>query len=344
MATASVGQAVGRTAGVAAAAAIGAVATGIGGWIGLSRVAVNHHVPLSPAIEAERRGFIGLSAGALSYYVAREATGRPLVLLHSINAAASAYEMRPLFEAYRRRRPVYALDFPGYGFSQRGERAYTPSLFTAAIEDLLQSQVREEGPVDLIAFSLGSEFAARAALELGGRIRSLALISPTGFKLLPDDESAEDQAQRLKSGERLLRGFSVPLWSQPFYDLLTTRASIRYYLQKSFEGAPDRGLVEYGYATSHQPGARYAPLSFISGQLFTRDIRETVYERLTQPTLVLYDRDEFTSFDALPTTLERRPNWAAERIAPTKGMPHFEQLERTTAALDRYWAGIEPEG
>jgi hypothetical protein len=93
-----------------------------------------------------------------------------------------------------------------------------------------------------------------------------------------------------------------------------------------------------------QPGARFAPLSFISGQLFTRDIRETVYERLTQPTLVLYDRDEFASFDALPTTLVRRPNWAAERVAPTKGLPHFEQLGKTTAALDRFWAGVEEKG
>jgi pimeloyl-ACP methyl ester carboxylesterase len=279
----------------------------------------------------------------LSYYVAREATGRPLVLLHSINAAASAYEMRPLFEAYRGQRPVYALDFPGYGFSQRGERAYTPALFTAAIEDLLQSQVREDAAVDLIALSLGSEFAARAALELGGRIRSLALISPTGFQPRPE-ESSEERAKRLRSGERLLRGFSFPLWSQPFYDLLTTRASIRYYLNKSFAGAPDPGMVEYDHATSHQPGSRFAPLSFISGQLFTRDIRETVYERLTQPTLVLYDRDEFTSFDALPTTLERRPNWVTERVAPTKGLPHFEQLGKTTATLDRFWAGVEEKG
>jgi pimeloyl-ACP methyl ester carboxylesterase len=209
MAANTIGRAIGRGAGVAAVATVGAAATGIGGWLGLSRLIVNHDMPLTPAIDAERRSFVGLSAGQLSYYVAREATGRPLVLLHSINAAASAYEMRPLFEAYRGQRPVYALDFPGYGFSQRGERAYTPALFTAAIEDLLQSQVREDAAVDLIALSLGSEFAARAALELGGRIRSLALISPTGFQPRPE-ESSEERAKRLRSGERLLRGFSFP--------------------------------------------------------------------------------------------------------------------------------------
>ena len=39
---------------------------------------------------------------------------RPLLLLHSINASASAYEVKPLFEHYRQQRPVYAPDLPGF--------------------------------------------------------------------------------------------------------------------------------------------------------------------------------------------------------------------------------------
>jgi pimeloyl-ACP methyl ester carboxylesterase len=246
--------------------------------------------------------------------------------------------MRPLFEAYRASRPVYALDFPGYGFSARGNRAYTPALFAAAIEDLVKSQVPDDEPVDVVALSLGSEFAAQAALELGGRIRSLALISPTG---LGHRHEAESAAKRLRAGERRLRAFSFPVWSQPFYDLLATRGSIRYYLGKSFVGRPDPGLLEYDYATSHQPGARFAPLTFISGQLFTPGIRGLVYERLTQPVLVLHDEDPFTSFEQLPELLERRENWRMVRIAPTRGLPHFEELAQTMAALDRFWSKAE---
>jgi pimeloyl-ACP methyl ester carboxylesterase len=331
----------GRAAGMTATATIGAAAGAVGGWLGLSRVLVNHEVALPPAIEAERQRFVGLGAGPLSYYVARETEGRPLVLLHSVNAAASAYEMRPLFEAYRARRPVYALDFPGYGFSERGERAYTPALFAAAVEDLLQTQVPGDEPVDVVALSLGCEFAAQAALEVGGRIRSLVLISPTGLGQKRDGAGAEEREERRNANARRLRAFSVPVWSQPFYDLLATRASIRYFLGKSFVGRPDRGLAEYDFATSHQPGARFAPLAFISGQLFKENVRETVYERLTQPVLVLHDEDGYTSFEALPGVLERRPNWRAERIAPTRGLPQFEELAQTTAALDRFWAAAD---
>src|SRR4051794_5060639 len=86
-------------------ALLATVGAAIGGWISYSALGVNHRRTLPPAIDAERRTFISPNAGMLSYYVDRTAVGRPLVLIHSINAAASAYEMKPIFEAYRGKRP-----------------------------------------------------------------------------------------------------------------------------------------------------------------------------------------------------------------------------------------------
>lgn len=136
----------------------------IGGWIGYSALRVNHRRILPDAINAERRTFISPASGMLSYYADRKAAGRPLVLIHSINAAASAYEMKPIFEQYRGIRPVYALDLPGFGFSDQSNRVYSPRLYANAIIDFLQTQVKG-GAADVIALSLGSEFAAMAAKD-----------------------------------------------------------------------------------------------------------------------------------------------------------------------------------
>lgn len=307
--------------------ALGAVAAA-GGWIGYSTTMIDHNLPLPLALNAERHLFTGRIAGLLNYYVDDTAEGRPLVLVHSINAGASSYEMRPLFEHYRGQRPVYALDLPGFGFSERSDRHYSAEMYAAAIRDLLEQIV--EVPADVVALSLSSEFAARAALEEPGLIHSLVVISPTGLGKNKGSAGSPGFYQFL----------AAPVWSQAIYDLLVTRPSLHYFLQKSFHGPVDAGLENYSYLTTHQPGARYAPLYFVSGQLFTPQVRTDIYAKLTVPALIIYDEDAYTSFAELPDLLLDHPNWSAVRITPTRGLAHFEQPETTTRVLDNFWEGI----
>src|SRR5215212_5667077 len=169
-----------RTARKLLHAAFGIPLAAAAAGIAYSRFGIPHALVLPPALVAERRE-IASPAGRLSYYVAGQ--GEPLLLIHSINAAASAYEVKPLFERYRASRRVYALDLPGFGFSDRSPRDYTPRLYVDAILDMLDEIKRESGvsSLDVLALSLGAEFLARAASEHPDRFSTLALVSPTGF-------------------------------------------------------------------------------------------------------------------------------------------------------------------
>lgn len=315
----------------------GALAGTAAAWIWYSNTRINHAVALPDAIPAPRELFFSETGGEISYYVDKSGTGRPLVLVHSVNAAASAYEMRPLFIHHRGQRPVYAIDLPGYGFSERADHLYTPQVFAGTLIDFLKERVGASA--DVIALSLGCEFAARAAFDAPELIHSLALISPSGLKL-PKAGSGSMQAGDADMSEWLHALFAFPLWGRPLYDLLTTRTSIKYYLQKSFVAAVPYEFIEYDYATSHQPGAEHVPYYFISGALFTKNIARTIYERLTTPTLVIYDRDGYTRFDALPDLLRANSQWRAQRISPTLGLPQFEKLPETVGALDAFWSSI----
>lgn len=302
-------------------------------WIIYSKLAVDHNAVLPDALPAERKTFQSPVAGTLSYYFNRETGKRPLVLIHSINAAASAYEMRPLFLHYYNQRPVYALDLPGFGFSSREKRAYSPLIYITAILDFIETQVGE--PADVVALSLSSEFAARAALARPDWFNSLVLISPTGFSL--KNARRAQQGGRGGTSDAAHALLSVPLWARPFYDLLTTRTSIKAFLQRNFTGAVPDDLIDYDYASAHQPDAEHAPLYFVTGKLFTPAIRELVYERLEVPTLVIYDRDPYVSFEMLPNTLTRNTYWQAVRLVPMLGLPHFERLSDTAEVLDNFW-------
>ena len=59
------------------------------GWVAYSHFLVDHQVPLPKAFPAEQMTLAFKPTGPLNMYVDRQGQGRPLLLIHSINAAAS---------------------------------------------------------------------------------------------------------------------------------------------------------------------------------------------------------------------------------------------------------------
>jgi pimeloyl-ACP methyl ester carboxylesterase len=286
--------------------------------------------PLGEALAAPRNALVTRAGQRMAWYRDDTGTGRPLVLIHSFNAAPSSYEVKPLFDHYQGRRPVYSLDLPGFGHSVRPVGPYSAEGFAAALVDFLEQVV--QGPADVLALSLSSEFAARAALMAPQWVASLVLISPTGFS---------DRAPPAPGVGRLLhRVLTLPLLGQFLYALVSSRPSIRHYLGKSFTGEVPAGMIDYAYATSHQPGARHAPLKFLSMQIFTRDAPDRLYAALPAdlPVLAIADRDPYVTFERLPGFAAVRPHWRYETLAPHLGLPHWERLPELTAALDRFWS------
>jgi pimeloyl-ACP methyl ester carboxylesterase len=263
--------------------------------------------PLPPAIPAERLEIEG-RCGRLSYYAAGQ--GAPLLLLHSINAAGSAFEVRPAFEYARRSRRCYAPDLPGYGFSERSDRRYDVALFCDAVRDMLDAIRADcgERPVDVLALSLSAEFAARVAAEAPRRLRSLALVTPTGFRRGSSGLRGPEGQSREVPG--LYGALTFPAWRGALFGALVSRASIRYFLGRTFgSDAVDEGLVDYAWLTTHQPGAHHAPYAFLSGRLFSRDIR-AVYERLSLPVWLAHGtRGDFRDFSEADW-LAGRSNWS----------------------------------
>ena len=251
-------------------------------------------------------------------------TQRPLILIHSVNAAASAYEVKPLYEYYRRTRTVYAIDLPGYGYSDRSDRTYTPRLMCDAIAALVAHVATEQRhpAVDAMALSLSCEFLARVACEHPSRISTVGLVSPTGFS----GRSLRTGADGTTRGSALALGIlNRPLYRRAVFGLLTRRAVIRYFLQRTWGSRDvDEGMVEYDYLTTRPPGAEHAPLHFLSGYLFSAD-SGTVYGAVRQPVWVVHGvRGDFVDYRGL-ALLSSRPNWTIETMQ-TGALPHFEQL------------------
>lgn len=282
---------------------------------------------LRKAIDADVHVIESVDAGAITYYADPRGSGPPLVLLHGVNATASSYEVKPIFEHFRGQRPVYAVDLPGFGLSERSDRAYTPRLYASALLHTLRQVAAKGGHV--LALSLSAEFAALAALDAPELVRSLALVAPTGF----ERAGSRPIAERLRMG--LAKAAALPGLGRALFEGAVQRPAIDYFLGKVFAGRVDEGLAKYAYETSHRAGAWHAPGAFLRGALHTADIRRA-YASIREPVLVLHDQAPYGASEEIDSFVRAHGSWRAQRVGPSRGLPHFERPEATFGAIETF--------
>ena len=284
---------------------------------------------LTPAVSGTRQT-LSVDGRVVSFYADGPADGRPLLLVHSVNAAGSAYEVKPIYERYRSARPVYALELPGFGFSDRPDAPYSWRGMTDALLAMLGEIARRHATTpDVLALSLSSEFAARAAVERPGAMHSLALVSPTGFS----------RRRFPGASPRVLAFLRFPLWNRAVFRLLTTRASIRYFLRRTWGSRDiDEALADYDWLTARQPGARHVAYHFVSGYLFSPDIFD-FYQRLELPVWLAHGtRGDFVDY-AKAEQMRGRPNWRLT-VLETGALPHFERRDEFLQGYDAFLAAV----
>lgn len=282
-----------------------------------------------PALEAHV-GEREIMEGRYRFYE-HSGSGTPIVLLHSINAAGSSYEMKPIFDALvaETQRPVYALEWFGFGLSDRPPVTYTPALFQRQLRRFLSEHVKE--PADVIAYSLGAEFAVLTAESHPFLFRSLVLIVPTGL-------DADDSYGALRSG--LVRAAEKSgIFELAFSRLARPETLERFYREQIFaEGSPvPPDLVDYATRTTRARGAANAAAAFIAGDLFSPADVLRAYKQVSVPmTIIAPSRgpSDISSFERLGD-LERSAHTSITVYRPESGfMPQFEAPDVVRQIVD----------
>lgn len=213
-------------------------------------------------------------------FYTRQGQGKPpVVLLHGIYAGASIYEFRKNFDVLGEHFTVYALDWLGFGLSDKPKTHYSSQMYVDMLCDFLQEVVGE--PCAVVATSLAAAYAIEAAAARPELIESLILICPTGMGQL--SESGKDV-----KNDVIYHFVNAPLVGTSLYNGMSSTISLRAYLQNQVYFDPsyvtDEMVDHYSTAT-HQFNSQYATLCFISGQL-NRNVAETL-PKLTQKNIRL---------------------------------------------------------
>lgn len=257
--------------------------------------------------------------GAVYYEVAGPEDAPPLLLVHGFNAAASSYEFRKVFQPLAQNYRVYLPDLLGYGRSERPPIEYTSDTFIDLWNDFARDVVRQ--PVHIVASSLSCAHVVAAAARHPERFAKLILICPTGVRSLVAGPGVLGTLFHW-----LVRS---PVVGTAFFNFLVSRPLLAYYLRERVyadRGLVDEALLDDYYTVSHQPGAKWAPASFVSAYL-NCDISSEL-QRLPNPMQLVWGADAgFTPPRRALAFLELRPELPLEVLSNAGLLVAEEQPE-----------------
>ncbi|WP_132060101.1 alpha/beta fold hydrolase [Halorussus amylolyticus] len=230
---------------------------------------------LDPALDG-RQGTYRWRGFDVSYTEAGDPEDPDVLLLHGVHAAASNKEFDQMFGQLAKTHHVVAPDLPGFGRSDRPPLTYSAALYTAFVTDFAEDVTDDAA---CVASSLAASYAVLAQRQAAPFSR-LVLVCPTA-----------DTGPR----RTWLRSvFRSPLVGQGLFNLLTSKRSLHWFDNRdaySTEASYTEHDVDYQWQTAHQPGARFAPASFVSGYLDPDvDLADELAE-IDVPVTIVWGRD-----------------------------------------------------
>jgi pimeloyl-ACP methyl ester carboxylesterase len=263
---------------------------------------------LDPALDGEQATFRwrGIDVG---YVEGGDPDDPDLLLLHGVHAAASNEEFARVFGHLTDEFHVIAPDLPGFGTSDRPPLVYSASLYESFVTDFAAKLTDD---AVCVASSLSGAYAAAAQRE-AAPFSLLVLVAPVA-----------DTGPR-RAWVRTL--FRAPLVGTTLFNLLTSKPSLRYFGRREAvadaEALADEDVGRF-WRTAHQPGARFAPASFVGGFLDPEmDLAEALAD-VSVPITLVWGRE--ASFPPLEwgRALAERADARLVVFDGAKLLPHHE--------------------
>jgi pimeloyl-ACP methyl ester carboxylesterase len=148
-------------------------------------------------------------------------SGVPIVLLHTLRTQLDMFQkvVPALAERFR----VYALDYPGHGYSDIPKREYSPELFVTAVAGFLEALGIEDAVV--VGESIGGTIGLLLAARSNQRVRAVVAVNPYDY----------DRGRGLRRSS-LLANVLLGVNNVPILGGTVTRLRNSLLLRRVFEG------------------------------------------------------------------------------------------------------------
>ena len=200
--------------------------------------------------------------GCKIYYQKFGSTGRPIILLHDLQATNSAEEWKYLIPELANNHRVYVLDLLGCGRSDKPKITYTNFIYVELLLDFIKSNICEK--TYLIASHDTAEIAVMAAAYDQSKLSGIACINPPSFR--------EPKRQYSTVGKLFKKILYTPIFGTLLYNILFSKKRVSSKVNKAVPylmyDSKSKECREY-YEASHlqDSNGRFLYASSITGYL-----------------------------------------------------------------------------
>ena len=201
--------------------------------------------------------------------------GEPVLLLPAFSTVSNRAELKDLAAGLTSQFQITALDWPGFGESDRPPLDYGPALYTQFLQDFVTATF--ETPIAIVAAGHAAGYALNLAAHHPTIFSKLVLVAPTWRGPL----AVMGAPPTVRSGVKEL--VRTPLLGQALYSLNTHPAFLKWMYRRHVFVDEQRLTPDYiqqRHQSTQQPGARYAPAAFVTGGLDPVQSREVFLQSI----------------------------------------------------------------
>lgn len=174
----------------------------------------------------------------------KKGSGTPLLLLHDLSVGSSSYEFHELIDSLSKEHEVYALDFLGYGLSDKPNITFTNFMYVQLVTDFVKNIIGKKA--DVIATGDSCPIAVMTCHNNPEVFGKLIFINPQSLY----------QLNQIPSKQTKLLKFLIetPILGTFVYNMLTTKSSFEKTFREEYFSNPynidEKDILSY-FEASH---------------------------------------------------------------------------------------------
>ena len=251
-------------------------------------------------------------------------SGKPLLLVHDLNFAASGYEWSLIRDKLSQSYTVYTIDLLGCGQSEKPNLTYTNYLYVQLLSDFIKSEIGHR--TDILATGEAASLAIMACSNSPELFNALLLVNPRSISdcsLIP--------GKNIKLYKLIL---DLPLAGTLLYNIASSRTMItetfeKYYFYNPYTVKPF--CIDHYYEAAHLGECPKAIFSSIECRYTNCNLTNAL--RKIDNSIFIIGGSEESGIDS--TILEYKAYNSAIESSIIPKTKHLPQLEQPASFLDQ---------